>query len=318
MKTPPALLALVLAATVSSLCAQQPVRVPLTELAPPQPSSSVADHLVRQVSFKKTTLLDEALRSLESECPGFQTVIVRDPGCTDVNPVLPDMSLKNLPLSQVLDVIAKSLPEVTVDKVSSSKGDVWIFRIHETNPDGANFGRPGRSPGRRPVRVEQPMVAPTPAQPTVMVYRLSPLIRTNAADRSKTLNDILSLVQASLDATVFQVALDATAVSTKVPYLMKLHAPTETLIFRGYPTELEVVDRTLKALELTPDEIGRSKWLEQADNDRARLMAEMDRLKEAMAQTRVEASDARNRVNQQTEEIEKLRARLRSLGEKSQ
>jgi len=122
MKTTSAMLAFVLAATTSSLWAQQPIP-PATPI-PPQTSQSVGDSLVKQVSFVNGLPLREAIRMLQAECPGFQAVIVPDPGCAEVNPGLPEMSLKNLPLSQILDVISKSLPEVGVQRVSSSKGDV--------------------------------------------------------------------------------------------------------------------------------------------------------------------------------------------------
>jgi len=279
MKTPPTLLAVVLAATVSSLClAQQPP--PPTAQSPSRPSSSVGDHLVKELAFNQTPL-DDVLRSLESECPGFQAVIVHDPRFPDFNPVV-DMSLKNLPLSQILEVIGKSLPELRVDKVSSNKGDVWIFRIQRSN-----YGQPTSN---------------VTAQPTVMVYRLTPLIRANAADRSKALNDILSLVQAALE-----------AMGSNQPSLMKVHAATETLIFRGFPNQLEAVNRTLRALEPTPDETARSRELDQARNKTTSLYGEMDQLQRSLEQARKEAADARQRMLQQTEEIEKLQARLRSL-----
>jgi chromosome segregation ATPase len=100
--------------------------------------------------------------------------------------------------------------------------------------------------------------------------------------------------------------------------MMKLHAPTETLIFSGNRPQLEAVTTALKALEPTGDEVTHSKQMEQAENDRNRMAMEMARLQEALARTRSEAADARQRANQQTEEIEKLRARLHALGDKSQ
>src|SRR5208283_1709994 len=123
----------------------------------------------------------------------------------------------------------------------------------------------------------QPTVA---GQPTVMVYRLTHLIRSNAADRSKALNDILSLVQAALEAT-----------GSNQPPLMKVHAPTETLIFRGHPTQLEAVNRTLKALEPTPEEIGPSRDLEQAKSEFAKLAGHTSQLEKAVGQAQAEAAE---------------------------
>jgi predicted RNase H-like nuclease (RuvC/YqgF family) len=95
--------------------------------------------------------------------------------------------------------------------------------------------------------------------------------------------------------------------------MMKLHAPTETLVFSGNPTQLEAVSRALKALEPTPDEVRQSKQMERAGNDRDRMAMEAARLQEALERTRAEAADVRQRANQQTEEMEKLRARLHAL-----
>src|SRR5271166_1945366 len=83
MKTTSAMLAFVLAATTSSLWAQQPIP-PATPI-PPQTSQSVGDSLVKQVSFVNGLPLREAIRMLQAECPGFQAVIVPDPGCAEVN-----------------------------------------------------------------------------------------------------------------------------------------------------------------------------------------------------------------------------------------
>jgi len=282
MKTPSALLAFALAATIASLCHAQQMG-PLTPPAAVKPSSSAGDQIVKEVSFNDTPL-DQVIEFLKDACPGFQAVISHDTRYPDYHPVV-TMSLKNLPLNQILEVIAKSLPELRVDKVSSSKADVWIFRI------------------RRVIEGGQPTAAAE--LPNVMVYRLSPLIRANASDRSNALNDILSLVQAALDAT-----------GSNQPSLMKVHAPTETLIFRGHPTQLEAVSRTLQALEPTPAESGRSKELERAKEEISRIAA--NQFEQSLAQARAETAELRKRLSQQNDEIQRLQAQLRSTRQKSQ
>ena len=55
-------------------------------------------------------------------------MIVHDPRYPDFNPSLPEMSLKNLPLGQILEVIGKSIPELKVDTVSNNRNGlaaVW-------------------------------------------------------------------------------------------------------------------------------------------------------------------------------------------------
>ncbi len=316
MKTASALLACCIALTASSLSAQQvePPSAPAKPIAPQpaqsmpaaditmfrseskpitaQPAPSIADHLVNKVTFAEGLPLSDAIQMLESQCPEFQAVIVHDPRNPDFSPSLPAISLKNLPLSQIITVIGSSTPGLMMDKVSSPKGDVWVFRIRRTDTEmnrrfgGGGLGRSG----------------PTePAPPTVQIFRLSPLIRANTVDRSKALNDILSLVQAALDA------------AGSPGSMMKLHAPTETLIFSGNQLQLEAVAAALKALEPTPGEVNHSNQ-EQAAKDSARMMEmEMSRLKEVLTEAKNETAESRNRVNQLTDEIEKLRAHLRTL-----
>ena len=276
MKTPSALFAFVLAATMPALCAAQKPAL-TTEVTPPRSSSPVNDHLLGKVDFVGVPLQD-AIDYFKDACPGFQAVIVHDPSCPDANPMLPNMSLKSLPLSQILEVIGKALPDLKVEKVSSRKGgNVWIFRVH--GPAGANDA--SKDAGR----------------PTMMVYRLSHLI--TALDRPKALNDVLSLLQAALDAS-----------NCKEVPLLKVHAATETLIFKGVPVQQEVVKHTLKALEPTAEEIASSNQFAQTQA----VKAEVTRLKEIVKAAQDDLTAARAIINRQASEIEILQRRLQASG----
>jgi len=209
--------------------------------------------LVKQIEFTNTTLRD-AIKLLQKECPGFQAVVVPDPRYPDFVPVLPNLRLKNLPLGQVMEVIKRLDPDqLRVDSVYYVESSVWIFRIRRMNEV--------RKPGP-PVAVRPPV--------EVEVFRLGPLVPKNATDRSKALNDILSLLQAVVDA------------SGPSNLMMKVHAPTETLIVRGNSLEVDMIRRALATLQQTQAEKNfeaeakrRTAILQAKDAEIARLRAEL-------------------------------------------
>ena len=212
-----------------------------TDRSSRRPAPSVDDALVvKQVSFADGMPLGEAIRWLQSECPGFQAVIVHDPRYPDFNPSLPEMSLKNLPLGpnprSDREIHSRTEGGYRFQQQKRPRHRLRIFRIRQTDLRNEPWFRRGRGHGGRG-RGHGWRGAHYPPQPTVQVYRLDTLIRANAANHSKALNDILSLVQAALDAAGSRGSM------------MKLHAPTETLIFSGNRAQLEAITTALKALE---------------------------------------------------------------------
>jgi len=285
MKTSFGLSAFLLAMGVPGLgLAQQPLKPPEAV------KESVGDQIVKKLEFVATPLPD-AIDFLKDCCHGFQAVIVPDPRYPSYVPVLPTMNLRDLPLSQIVDVMKKSDLELAVDKVSSAKGDVWVFHIRRGND----------------VRQPEP---PSSARPVVEVFRLSPLIPKTASDRSKALNDILSLLQAVVDA------------SGPSNLMMKVHAPTETLILRGNPTELDMIIRALAPLQEAQAEKNfeaeaqrESATLQAKDAEIARLRAELEKARaEAKAQA---AGIAPKGIEAFIPELEKQQ-QLRGRAEKAQ
>jgi hypothetical protein len=259
---------------------------------------SVGDHLIKQIDFTGVGLKD-AIQGLENDCPGFQAVIVPDPRNPDFDPVLPNMTLKNLPLNQIVEVIEKSVSELKVDKVTSNKGDVWIFRVRHIGD------------GRQ---------AATSTSPAVMVCRLSPLIRASAADRAKALSDILALIQAVVEAS-----------GANPPPMMKVHEPTETLIFRGTPVESELITRALNALEANQSERNSQAGAERINAIVRSKDAEIEQIRMRLAMVQKEATDTLHARESEIAELKKrygqiqveegkvlaeLKERMRKLEEK--
>ncbi len=271
----PALALLTLLAGPTSVFAAEPLR---PAPAPVGRAPAMEDNpTIKAVNFRGVRL-SEAVTFLKDSCPRFKAVVVADPQCPDPDPVLPDIELKNIELEQFLQLLEKTLPQLAYERIDGPQGAVCLIKL----------------------------AAPAGAQPPrLQVYRLSPLIPAGAADRKASLNDILSLVQA---------ALEAQGSASNV--LMKVHEGTGTLIFRGNAAQTEVVERALKALEPTTAESERVKVQEQMQAERDRSQGRLAQLEERLEEAKMESIDARKRVSQQMTEIEALKARLAAQGDK--
>jgi hypothetical protein len=167
--------------------------------------------------------LEKVMNDLKKKLPGFEFSISRENVPHDY-PVLPAMSVENVSIEQFLALVTTEVPGVTVTYGVSGDGLLAEINI-VPNPNA---------------------VATT--QPTVVrVFGLAELIAFRSTsiegvekreDREKQAsNEILSMIQAALD-----VAGDPT-----VP-VMKMHAPTKTLIFKGTDAQAQIVESAIKAL----------------------------------------------------------------------
>ena len=267
----------------------------------PKPAPPAADRgnpVLKEVKFHGARLSD-VIAYLRQSCPRFKVVLVPDPQCPDPDPALPDIELKNVELNAFLEVLTKMLPQLTLDAVDSGYGEVDLLKL-AAPPGGTGKGVMGGGMGGMGGGMELPRT---------QVYRLSHLIRADAGSqgtRAAAMNDILSLVQAAVEA----------AGSSK-DVLMKVHEATETLIFRGSPTQIEVVERALKALEPTNGEKDLAKLREQMQAEHDRSEERMGRLTERLNTAEKEAAAYRHEMGLQEANIETLKARLvQAQGEK--
>ena len=197
----------------------------------------------------------------------------------------------------------QTLPQLSIEGVGGQQGPICLLKVGAPAgmaPSGWWAGRwevmgymaiGGMGGGKQP--------------PLLQVYRLSPLIPAGAADRKASLNDILSLVQA---------ALEAQGSASNV--LMKVHEGTGTLIFRGNAAQTEVVERALKALAPTTAESDRAKLEEHLQAERERMQERFDQRENRLREAEMESNEARKRISQQMTEIEVLKARLAAQGDK--
>lgn len=252
--------------------------------------------VLKDFSFHDIRLRDAA-DYLRDAAPGFQAVVVADPQCPDPNPVLPEMALKNVELQQLLAVFTKAIPQLTIEAIRGEKGSVYVFKLAAPESVGGlgggmgGMGMPGRGGAQTP-RFD--------------AYRLSPLIPAGASDRTKALNNILSFLQAALETH-----------GSMSGVVMKVHEPTETLIFRGNQDQTEAVEKALKALEPTQGESERTKMQDRFNSDRERLQSRIAELERRLGEAHDDAALFRKQISQQASEIETLKARLAARSEKS-
>jgi len=170
--------------------------------------------------------LEKVLNELKQKLPGFEFSISRENVPHDA-PVLPAMTVENISISQFADLIQQELPGVDISETPShgraAMNDMPVFHVNITP----------HHPAAPPLSVH--------------VFELGEIIAHRAAalkddvkaeDREHiATNDILSLVQASLD-------VDGDSKYAE----MKIHAPTKTLIFKGTDDQVKIVQNVMQVL----------------------------------------------------------------------
>jgi hypothetical protein len=216
--------------------------------------------------------LDEILNQIKDKSKGFNSVIVRSPGVPESYPTLAPLTANGVTIGQFLQFIKTSYPGVEISRIDGPNDPLYVIRIALGNvPPWQLPGMPGNS---------QPVVDPTtgaamglPPQPTVKVYPLGNIVRaladgkTGNGDHTKqALDDVLSLVQATLDQ----------AGASKDQTSIKVHEPTLSLVFRGSPDKIALLDELLATLEPKQDDSKLGKMRQQMEelmklNDASRM-----------------------------------------------
>jgi hypothetical protein len=180
-----------------------------------------------EVKFDSVSIYD-ALGFLQDVSPGFEAVVVRD-GAEPSDAHTVTMDLKNVTVQQVLEVLQlANYSTLDIRPVDEGRGPSSIYVVRGKEP--------------------------RPAPATVLrVYRLEPVIeamRGNGASKNKPLDDILSLIEATLS-----------QVPGQSKPTLQVHEETKTLIFKGSSEQMEAVNQALEALcpGITHDE---SSWIQ--------------------------------------------------------
>lgn len=171
--------------------------------------------------------LEEVVEMLQKEDPALKVVLVRSPQSL---PGLPRVRLvlKDVVAGDILNVIARAYPDVTLDVFRGQTGEtIYVMRVNVLPKGGSGH-----------------------SITDVYVYNLAPMVRTwaeqnhRAADGdpqkvlSQALDDIVSLIQAAVS------LVD----QDQGKPVIQVHASTQTLIFSGVPAQRAAVEQAMNAL----------------------------------------------------------------------
>lgn len=242
-----------------------PAAAPPLRAGGPTPAAHYDPHQPMPATQIGWSSLEAVLDLVHQKQPAFRYVVFRQPGVPESYPQVPPMSLDGLTVGQFLDLIRTECPGIDFRPLAG--GDP------AANPLFVVGVAPSGDAGAAAVRAAQQVTHQADEPPVVRVFRLTDVVdrlamkrayaagpilqagtnqftqaavdkyRDLLADARRTgLDDVLSLVQATLDATVKPNALPAT---------LKVHPATESLIVKGSAEQVTVVETTLA--ELKPD-----------------------------------------------------------------
>jgi hypothetical protein len=213
---------------------------PAPESKKPDAKPTTQPTVLPEVSLQEVSVFD-AIQFLRDVDPSFQAVVAYGPGA-DPNkpPIIHELKLKNITADDVIAVLGEVLPFVSIDRITLNDGKLLMIRIN-ADPN---------SP--------EPEEARESKDPTTTIYPLRAIIdnmsrnampRYHPADEEKQFAAALTEQRKqSRDAVL---ALVQTAIQTegvKGNVTLKVHEPTETLIFKGSKRETVLVQGALDAL----------------------------------------------------------------------
>ena len=203
--------------------------------------------------IEQPVLLDTQLEAMRGAVPGFNFVVVRDPGTAGDYPILPAMSLKNVTVGQFIEFIEASFSGVHIRRIDGPEGTWYAIRI---KPDNDALARARLAKESNRVRFyalaevinsladanEPPVpfaVRTVPGGEGSVDVSMVPTTRPSRAERIKTAtSELLSLIQTAIE----------TVEDDREPYTLKIHEPTLTLLFKGSPERQAVLQDALTAL----------------------------------------------------------------------
>jgi hypothetical protein len=227
----------------------------------PATTQSAMERVLPELRFDNADFNDvmDFLRDLT----GMNIVVVRDGGIPADYPRL-TVRLRDVTLEQFFTFLQRAYA-ITADEIDGPRGAVYVVKV-PMNED-ASFS-----------------INATPQKANVeQVYRLSDIVHSLAAGKKgddaekQAMNDTLSLLQAAL------------ALTPGTPTI-KVHEPTQTLIFTGSADQRKILESALQSLQPSEDQ----KMLQAATQQDVQmrtlrtLRQENDALRKALMDLRVE------------------------------
>jgi hypothetical protein len=175
--------------------------------------------------------LEKVLGEMKAKLPGFDFSISRENVPHD-QPVLPAMTVENVTLAQFASLLTEEIPGLRINEQSGGGGRQSLFQQSNSAGDATFW------------HIDVTPIPKLQYEPIVRLFSLSdsipePAILKGNADIDKQgINDALSLIQAALDVD------GETPAAT-----LKVHAPTQTLIFKGTPAQADIVANAIAVLQ---------------------------------------------------------------------
>ena len=223
------------AQTISNLQdTRQQVGLP-PRVAATMPANAMEAQTMPTDRIDRPTLLDEELEAIRAAVPDFNSVVVRDPGVPADYPMLPVMTLKNVTLGQFLQFTRAAYPGMEIVRIDGPAGALYSIRVH---PDEEAMRRAAARADANRVRLYR--LADVVSALTVDKVRADPNgapVNRDELTKDAT-NQVLSLLQAALDQT-----------DQDGPVVLKIHEPTQTLMFKGSRAKQDVLEEALSTLQ---------------------------------------------------------------------
>jgi hypothetical protein len=199
--------------------------------------SPVPSHLTWATTMPSIELsdqpLEKVLNEIKAKCPGFEFSI-RRVGVPDDYPVLPLMSMHGGTLEDFVRLLPKSIPGLEVTVRGNNDLATYAFGQDEAVSFVVTVG---------PDAQEKTQAVKIFGLEDLIAYRASLIPEgTKEAREKQATNDILSAVQAATDLA-----------DEQNPPVMKVHAATHTLLFKGTAAQAEIAANALAALQPADD-----------------------------------------------------------------
>jgi len=158
--------------------------------------------------------------------PEFNCIVVRAPGVPAKYPTFPKINVKNVSIGQFLEFIGKSFDGVDIREVEGANDELRPLYTIRVNPERLT-----------------PETPPT----GVMVYRLTDVINFTGSQQARRRRQ-----SQGSDQRRDVAHSGGTDAAGDGEWTANIHAPTQTLVFKGTPKQIGVVEDVLKTLEPKP------------------------------------------------------------------
>ncbi len=274
----------VLAATVVLGQAGRPGQVGAA--AGPTTTPAVEDVVMPKGPYNGVALGD-LIDLLKHQVPGFDAIVIRAPQVPADYPTFDNFSPKNVTIGQFLDLVRSSFPGVDVRRIDGRMGPLYVFEIG----NGGQFNVPMGSGAPA-----APGTIADTSTPIVRVYPLGGIVSALGGDTKQSLNNVLSLLQTTLDAE-----------GGSQGATLKVHEPTMMLVFKGSVGQMQVLEQAIAALKPKVDTTSQMAQMEQ------KYEAELQRLQASQTGYTDTMSQLRQQLDKETRQAEEYRLQAMTL-----